>query len=402
MSTGLSLNATSATQITNFEILDVSGGAGTYNASLFAGPGFTSLQADSAIAGNFGAVVVSNVASTGFAFNAIAAKGINAGDTSLDIQLKTAVSTTDSATVTLTATDGDNLGGANGQVNIGVVSATTGGIETFNIVSNVNGIDAGLKATSYTNTIGTLTDVSSGAGDSGLVKLVLSGNANLTITTALAAATTANLTTIDASAMTGNDTLDVSSAVKGLTFLGGSGVDTITFGTAVALSLGSGASIAGNGGNDVFNLGTGTALAGHPTADTLVYKAATDTTQTLDATGTKISATSTLETITAFQSVADAKLSHDTIDLTTFGFTSTAKGVAQLGAIAAVNGGTFAATSATLFTDAGGARGIAVGNDGANTYVFVDANHDGAFNASQDLVIKMVGVHTISSADFAL
>ena len=60
-----------------------------------------------------------------------------------------------------------------------------------------------------------------------------------------------------------------------------------------------------------------------------------------------------------------------------------------------------------MFTDAGGVRGVAVGSDvNGDTYVFIDANKDGVFNAATDIVVKMVAnagavAHTISAADFA-
>lgn len=399
---GGNLTATTAAFLSNIETLDVSGAAAsTYDTSLYA---FSNFQADASIGGAVaGVATFSNVASTGFAFSEIAAKGTDVTNTGVTVSLKTAASGTDSATLNLTATDGNNDATANGQVTDSAVtlSTATASVETVTINSSVNGIDTGLKATSYTNVITALVDAAgSGTGDKGLTTLNITGNANLTITTALAATTTANLTKVDASASTGNVTLDVSSAAKTVTYLGSAGVDTVTFGVAAAANAG--ASIYGGAGNDAYTLGTGTALAGHTTGDSLVYKSGSDTTQTLDTSGTKISATSTLETVTNFQSVADAKASHDTIDLTNFALSGVQKGVAQLGTIATVNGGTFAATSSTLFTDAGGARGIAVGNDGTNTFIFVDADKSGTFDATKDIVIKLAGVHGIAVADFAL
>jgi hypothetical protein len=262
---GATLTAATAAYIKGFEALDVSGGTGIYNTSL---GGFTAFQADAGVNGAHAAVTLSNVASTGFAFSEIGQKGVNIVDTGLTVNLKNAVSTTDGATLNLTATDGNNDGVANGNVTLSTFVAG-GGIENLTINSSVNGLDTGVSATKYTNTIGTLTDVSS-TGDNtdlGLQTLTLTGNANLAISNAIDAATAANLTKIDASAATGNETIDYHLGAKAVTYLGSAGIDTV--------NASNGGTIYGAAGNDQITLGGATAFkAGVASVQTLDLSAA--------------------------------------------------------------------------------------------------------------------------------
>jgi len=378
IASGASFTKAAVGTLSNFETLDVSGASGTFDTTLAQAAGaFTAYQSDASIGGAHGALTFSNVASTGFVFSEIASKGVNVTNTSLTVTLKDATGTSDAATLKLTATDGNNDATANGQVTLTTFTAT--GIENVTIGSSINGIDTGLKATSYTNTITTLTDAN-------LATLTINGNANLTIGD-LTSATA--ITKVDAGASSGNITLDLSASTKSVAYTGSTGIDTVTIGDK-------GGSFYGAGGNDVITL-----TAAHATAESLVYKASGDTTQTVASGATVITAASSLETITNYQSIADAAGSNDTIDVTNLGFTGVARGIAQLGAITDPTGGTFNASQANFFVDAGGTRGVAVGTVGGNTYVFIDADHDGNFSASSDLVVRLVGTHTLATGDFA-
>lgn len=396
---GATLTATTAAEIKNFQILDVSGGTGTYNSTL---GGFTADQANHALNGNFGAVAFSKVASTGFVFSDLAAKGVNTADTSLDVQLATATGATDSATINLTAVDGNNDATANGLVNLGTLQFTTGGVENLTINSTVSGIDTGLTALNYNNTIGTLIDASSGGTDKGLVTLTITGNAGFNLTTALSAATAANLTKIDASGETGvidvTNFLDYHNAANSVSYIGSAATDW-------AIAGSKGTVFTGNAGNDQLTLA---ADAAGRAASTLVFKAASDTTEYLDGAG-KLSLGTNSATLpgienynnflTTSQAAANGFAStHDTIDISTIGgFTGYAKGVATVASVNPI--GSIAGSVTNFFNDGGGNRGVAVDYFGGDAYVFVDTNHDGNFTANTDLVVKLAGVTNLTAND---
>jgi len=382
---GASFTKASVGTLSNFETLDVSGAsASTFDVSLAQAAGsFTAYQSDASIGSAHGALIFSNVASSGFVFSEIASKGTNVTNTGLTFTLKDATGTSDSATLKLIATDGDN-DGADGQVTLTTFTAT--GIENVTIGSSINGIDTGLKATNYTNTITTLTDAN-------LATLTINGNANLTIGT-MASATA--ITKVDAGASSGNISLNLASAAGAVGYTGSTGVDTISIGAK-------GGAVYGGAGNDVITL---SAPATTHLATSLVYKASGDTIQTVADGATVITNGSSLETITNFQSTADALAvpnapEHDLIDLTNFSFTGYARNVLDKGTIVNPTGGTFNATQANFFGDVAGSRAVAIGEVGGDTYVFIDANKDGNFNASADLVIKLAGVgHNLAQTDF--
>jgi hypothetical protein len=72
--------------------------------------------------------------------------------------------------------------------------------------------------------------------------------------------------------------------------------------------------------------------------------------------------------------------SHDIIDLSSFGMVNAAIAVKT--------------ASAQQTADSGGffsGKGAAMAQVGSDTYIYVDANHDGSFNAATDVTIKVVG-----------
>ena len=88
---------------------------------------------------------------------------------------------------------------------------------------------------------------------------------------------------------------------------------------------------------------------------------------------------------------------HDTIDISNIGgFNGYAKGVAT---VTFANANSIGASVANLFVDAGGQRGTAAYTDGANTYLFVDANHDGNFSSAADMIVQVAGVNTLTASD---
>lgn len=397
--------AANIAQVKNFETLDVSGsGAVTYDASLATGTGaFKTFQADANINGTFTAAANGNAASdldhgaltfqnaaSGFTFSDIALKGTDTTGTSLTVTLANATGTTDATTLNLVATDGNNDGTVNGKFTLGTYTAT--GIENVTINSSVNGIDTGHQASDYTNTITTLTD-------NNLTTLTITGNAGLTVTTALANVangdtTAANLTTVNAGGETGAVTLNYAAATHAVQYTGSSGIDTIT-------TSGAGGGVYGAGGNDQITLSAANSV------DTLFYKAGTDAQLATTAGTGNVPAGATVETITNFVTTNAGANAHDTIDLSGIGgFTGVARGVSNIGVAVDPTAGNFSGNQAGFFNTAGGNVGVVLDvvagvNGGAgSTYVFVDANHDGNFNAATDLVIKLAGVTNVSASDF--
>ena len=381
------LTAANAGYLSDFEVLDISGSAGgALDVATLAG---TSVQIDGEIGGALtGGVTLSNAPSTfGLLVQSTKSADYNTG-AGITVALAPPGGTADALTLTLTSVDANNNTTADGEITIPALTAT--GFETLNIVANVTKADTDtVKSSAYVETITSLT-----AGD--LKNLTISGNESVVITSALGAA----VTSIDASGSTGNTTLTAASGATGaLTFLGGSGIDTLTAGLK-------GGTFTGGSGNDVVSIATGARTG----VQTFVYTAATDSTLAIDVVApTKVAASgsaSAVETIIGFRTTAVDAALHDVIDLTSFGFTGTqTTGIRDLGTSVNVLNGNFLATQATLFNDPGfGVRGVAVGREGTgvtdDTFIIVDADKSGSFSATSDLVIRLGDVGGVTLADF--
>ncbi|PSJ17244.1 beta strand repeat-containing protein [Nitrosomonas supralitoralis] len=359
---GTFLNADAKNVYSNFETLEIGGGTGIYNMDNL--PGLGAITIGSTLTGD--ADITNAAADTTVTFNAEEATDlvlINA----LTYALKTDTGTSDDVALTLNALDGVDNGTAEGVIT--GVDFTADGIESFTIASNISGIDPELENTDYVNQIAAL------SGD--LVEtLNISGNANLEIGTLTAPV----LSRIDASTMTGGLTVDASAVPGGVEFLGGSANDFYT-GTA------GGDTITGNGGADEITLSN----VGDAT-DTLIFNAASDSQLNADVDG--------FDHISNFGTTALGG-PLDIIDVGAFGFSGQqASALANKGALAnSVVDGTVL-TRTDFFASGGVDRGVAIGTNGGNTYVFVDANKDGDFIATDDLVIEIDGVSPISLANF--
>lgn len=117
-----------------------------------------------------------------------------------------------------------------------------------------------------------------------------------------------------------------------------------------------------------------TIILGGPTANTVVFKAAGD------------SKAGAIDVIQAFSTAIDDKL-----DFTALGVT---KANANLYANANYTAdGSVTAANATNFFDNGVVHNVAYTTNGTDTYVYVDANHTGSFEAGADMVIKLAGLN---------
>ena len=353
---GAWLDANAADVYTGFETLEIGGGTGPYDMENL--PGLTAVTIGAALAAD--ADITNAVADTTVTLNAEESTDLVLGN-ALTYALADATGTEDAIAPPLNALEGNDDTVADGIVTVDDLTADD--IETFNIVSNVAEIDDEITNLDYTNLISAL------AGDA-VETINVSGNANLEITALTAAA----LNKIDANTLTGALTVDASAA-DGVEFIGGAGNDDYT-GTA------GGDTITGGAGADLIALGAGA-------VDTIILNAATDSQLNATVDGHDI--------ITAFGVAGQL----DVIDVGIAGFTGQqTSALANKGALAptVVDGSTLSVTD--FFASGGQDRGVAIGTNGGDTFVFVDANKDGNFTATDDVVLQLDGVVGLTLANF--
>ncbi|NUH63772.1 DUF4214 domain-containing protein [Sulfitobacter sp. S0837] len=278
-----------------------------------------------------------------------------------------ATATTDVTTIAVTGagvqtTDVLNvqLAEADAAQDFGVLSAA--GVETLNLE---------LDNTGATPTAANAFTVGLGAADHTTVNI--SGDASAVIDTALT-----SVKTVDASASTGNVTVDVTGNANDVTMTGGAGVNTFTGGAGKdtidggegndVLVGGAGADVLiGGAGDDNLSGGAGAdMLTGGDGADTFTFAVATDSN------GVNV------DTITDFLSGTD-KLAITTAN-------GNGKYVGEANGYGAV---------LTAFT---GVTDEAVLDTSTNT-LYVDVNGDQALDAA-DIAINLTGVTDLSTSDF--
>lgn len=413
---GADLTSATVKLLSNFQVLDITGGTGTYDVSLLAGANTISATG-SDFTGN---VTLNNVlAST--VTNITSAKATDLSITkTLTFTPKDASGSADVITVNLKAVDGDNNGTAKGNITLANIKLTNDaagkGVETLRIVSTATpdadnpattGTDESLKVTAYTNTITKVEGTSNtttldiqadaklvittvDASLTGLSTIKVAGAGDFVITNALNAATL--LTSVNASGSTGAVTIDASNNTKAINYVGSDGVDTFTAGKA-------GGVIYTGKGADVIDLTASSGSGNGSVRDTFVLKATTDSQLTDTNKDGKITlgADTGFDTIKKFET--GGATTNDIIDLTNLGFTGAQRGVVDVSSKVAAT--TDLTSVANLFNDPAGNRGVAFYDDGADTYVFVDVNKDGNFNAANDIVVKLVGVSGIAAVDIA-
>lgn len=383
ITTGGDLTKATAALLSGFEVLDISGGAGTYDVSLGK---FSSVTINNSVGGALGGAVVLDKASSGFTLTTLTSKADYILGSAQTITLADATGTSDSVNINTVIADGNNNAAADGDVTYST-STTVAGVENINIAANVTAADTGLTGANY---VTTFTDLVANA----VKTLTITGNGSVTFTALTNAGNT--LTKVDASGSTGSVTLNASAITTQLAYTGSDGKDSYT--------ATDGGSIYGRAGNDAITLDV-TVGNSNDKSDTIIYKSATDV-KFVDANSDgKIDAAGGIEQITGFMtaSTAAATLDEaDIIDLTSFSFSGYAGAAVNKGALAAaVDSGNFAMTVADFFADAAGDRGVAFGTNGGDTFVFVDANKDGNWDASTDMAIKLVGVTDFAQTSIA-
>lgn len=352
--------------ISNFEVLEVSGATKTFNFEALTG--LTALNvaaATSAVVNNLGAATPVTI--TG------------AQTTNLTLNVKDAtnpLNTGDSLTVTL-----DLAGAATTTSVVTVADLTSNGLETLNIVSSgVLGNDATVTTDDNAVTL-------AGLATSNVNSVKVTGASDLSLTTG-AIARTVN---IDGSGATGNLTVTAAANTSATAISGGAGKDTLT----------------GGAGTDVLNGGanddTLTAGAG---ADTITGGTGKNTFM-FDNASTGTPTATNFDTITDFRAGTGNVIDFGATALViTAGASAAAAGTA---AIAATGIATFNGADTTLLqqmtavaagiqaTGAGSVAGeTAVWQVGADAYLFI-SDATGGLSAT-DVVVKLTGV-TVGATD---
>jgi hypothetical protein len=309
-----------------------------------------------------GAVALTNLA----AAPTVTVAGNVAGTAGLALTLKDATGTADVATVTLDngVTVASTTVLADG---VSVSKLSAAGVETINLHSNglLNSVTGG--ATAAANSV-----TNDATANTTLSKVVIDGSQAINFVTGAST----KVLTVDASTATGKVGVDASAATAVTNINGGTAADTIKAGTA-------GGVIYGGAGGDSITLGAG--------ADTIVYKSANDSKIALVA---GVANAALIDSVTAFTTGTDK------IDLTALGFTAATDKVVFSATAADVTAALALATAQNYTDSTGTARGVLAVTVGADTYAFVDANHDHKFDAATDLVIKVTGTVTTSDVVF--
>lgn len=357
---GAALDANSKAIFTGFETLQVSN-AGLVDTTQTFDPTLLSGITSYKVAASTGAVALSNLA----AAPTVTVTGNVAGTAGLALTLKDATGTADVANVTLdNGTTVASTSVVSNGVSVSLLSAA--GVETINLHSNglLNSITGGTQATANAVTNDATLNTT-------LSKVVIDGSQAINFVTGASA----KVLTVDASTATGKVGVDASAATALTNINGGTAADTIKAGTA-------GGVIYGGAAGDTIALGAG--------VDTIVYKSANDS---------KIALVSGAANAALIDSVTAFTSGTDKIDLTGLGFTAATDKIVFSATAADVTAAVALAT-ATNYTDSSAtARGVLAVTVGADTYVFADANHDHKFDAATDLVVKLAGVTSITTAD---
>ncbi|WP_336275058.1 beta strand repeat-containing protein [Vreelandella indica] len=389
-----------ADDFTGFEVLDVTGGQGTYDLSLQAG--FTSVKLTGDAANN----IVIDKAAAGTTIDVVAGKNSNdVYDDELDVALADASGTSDVLTVNATFDDSNN---STDSFDISVldVNADANGeaIETVRFVANASTsatsqttIDA-FDATDHDLTIASL-DLS---GETSTVEIA--GNAEVEISDIINAA---SLTKIDASASTGKLTinLDDSADDNTLAVLGSSGNDAVVMtGNAAENNI-----IVGNGGADSITL----AAAG--TKETVRLASDTDSVLSLS----DADDNGTADAAAGYDVITNFTTGEDKLELSSaLGLGAGDARTAITGKGTATDGDNFTNEEIAValenvigdgvgfFNDGAADRAVATyafddtaGNETDALAVFIDSNADGSFTAGDDQMVMLNGVTSIAVSD---
>lgn len=352
-------------QVKNIEQLDIAIGQGTYNMDRLAGIDTlvvsNSLNAAGAIVDNLakGAKIVLGGENT-------AADLIAAGDLTVNVKDSGAGSANDviainvNSKVGVTTAAGSDLNIANIEtVNITASSANAGVTHAFaGAVNLTHALTINVTADTAALTLGNLDAlalVDFNASASTKAVSITTGADTFTAAAGTAFKLGAGNDTLNLTGATGGNIANDADATKGYDFVinGGKGGDAITLAVSAAAN------------KDLLVFAAGDSLAGQTGAN------------------------NNFDTITNFGTT------FDKVDLKAFGFSGSDVSALKVGVAASINtaNGLVNANAATSFFGAGADhRAVVVVDDTANTWVYVDANKDGNFQADTDLAIQFVGL----------
>jgi S-layer protein len=234
----------------------------------------------------------------------------------------------------------------------------------------------------------------------------ISGSQAMTVATG---AVTHNIL-LDGTAATGGLALNGSATVAAgvaVNLVGGAANDTLVAGlstTAVAQTVyggkGGDAILLGGGILDSLNEEVAGGAATHKPIDTLVYKAVTDSLFSDDSQAGSTRRAMQFASTTPMDAVFGFVSGQDKIDVKALGMTQAELVIADKGSISDLAGFNALVTSGNFYKDSGGVtRRATIIHAGPDTYLFIDVNHNGAYDATGDLAVKFVGIPTIANGD---
>ena len=365
---GAELDAATAANISNFEVLDFSNGTGTYDMSVEAS--LDDIRANGSIAAP---VTISEFE----AANSLTLTDFVDAD-AITVTLATDTAS-DATTVNIVAEDTSENNIADGETDAVLVmeefETITVNSTGVNTIGDVDGDDVAFVGADYANVV----DLNA----SDMTKLNVTGDAQTTITFTGAEA----LREINAAANTGGVTIDASAGaiVAGISFAGTDADDTFT-------ATANGDIVQANGGADSITLGGG--------EDVARYISQSDSVLTL----TDTNDDGIADAAEGWDVIGSFSTGDDIIELSSLLGLETGdarSAVLQKGALDGTLAGleSFIGDGADFFSNGLVDRAVAFSTDGADGLVFVDANGDGNFTQADDMVIELTGITSFTVAD---
>ena len=344
--TTTAIDATSGKMFTGFDTIKLAGTTSTYKV------------------GNIAGITGYEVATTtsGTLTNLADATNVKVSGTGGAVVLSLADNSDATSSVKVTLDNG--LAGKAAGNGLADVVETNAHVLNIDSKGNVNTTHNAIDLTGTTNSLAQITNIK------------ITGDQAFDLKTAAATA----LTLIDGSGATGALSITATSATKSMTIKGGEAKDTVVASDAASVV----STIAGGKAADTITLG---ATAGNNQGDVVKLLSQADST----AAG--------FDNITNFAGGTAVAGNADKLNLTSFGFANAQAAKFDMGAsVVTVTGtgatATFAITDTAakdFFANAGTDKGVALNITTTETFVFVDADKNGDWNATTDSVILLVG-----------
>lgn len=260
-------------------------------------------------------------------------------------------------------------------LNNGAVIAANGVVGSINTNAHVLNIASDGLVNATANQVTLLGDALAQ-----VTNIITTGSQALNVITGAATA----LTLVDGAAATGKLDIDLATATKSIVVKGGSAADTIKASDVAGVV----STITGGAGGDTITLG---ATAANNQGDVLKL------------TGQADSTAAGFDKVSNFAAATTTPANADKLDVSAFGFAGAQASAFTLGAAqVAVTGNGAAATFAIadsaatdFFLNAGADKGIALYTTATETFVFIDADKNGNWDAATDSVVLLVGNYSV-------